>query len=271
MLIVLIAYYPIIDSIQISVTNLSIFTDEFIGLKNFVEYLSSPLFWNNLLVTVGMAIIQISGSFSIGFALALLLNMKFRGRGFVRSLLIVPWAVPGVAASLIFAWIYDYQFGALNYTLRQIGLIQKNVGWLTDPGVALFSVSIVGVWQLFPVAMTFILAGLQSVPESLYEAAKIDGAGRLLRFRHITLPSIRPVILMLLLFLTIFSWGGFVVGFMLTGGGPARSTENFQLAIYQNAFHYFQFGYAATIGVITLAIMLALGIIYLKYGEVKVY
>jgi multiple sugar transport system permease protein len=273
LLMALVVFYPLINSIWLSLHRYKLTNPDrpFIGLENYVKFLKSEDFRNSLVITAKYTIGSVVGSFLIGFALALLLKRSFKGRGIIRSILILPWAVPGVAAITVFMWLFDFQFGALNYILTEIGLVESRVGWLTNPEVALNTLIIVMVWKYFPVAMLFLLAGLQSIPEEYYEAARVDGAGVIRRFISITLPMIRGVMMVVLLFLTIFCFGQFTFGFIMTGGGPAQATETFVLSTYITAFKLFKFGYGATIGTITLLFTLIISFLYIRVGEARVY
>ena len=150
----------------------------FVGLRNYATALGLPEFWRSLWVTVLYSLLSVAASYGIGLFMALLLTSAFRGRAVARVLAIAPWAMPPVVTSIVWLWMYDPQFGVINYLLQRAGLIATNLAWLADPLLALPAVIAVTVWKHVPLAMMVLLAGLQSIPQELYEAARIDGAGR---------------------------------------------------------------------------------------------
>ena len=236
--------------------------EAFVGLENYVEMLSRADFYAGvgraLLYTVGVVILSYVG----GLIFALLLNQEFRGRGAFRALLMLPWAVPLVAGVLVWGVMFDANFGLINKIMALIPGAPNTHAWLLDQATALPSLIVIDAWHQFPLAMLFLLAGLQSVPTELYEAAEVDGANSVQRLWHVTLPGIRSVSLITILMMTIWSFRRFEVIFLLTGGGPGDATETLIIQTYNEAFSSFEFSYAATLGVASLIISLGFAALY---------
>lgn len=227
----------------------------FIGVQNYRIALSSSTFRESLTVSVVFTVVSVAAGYLAGLGGALLLNQKFPGRSVAGAALIVPWAMPFVVAAIVWGWLLDFQYGLVNYLATVTGLSAAPIGWLTDPKVALFSVTIVQVWKLFPLAMVMLLAGLKSIPQELYEAARVDGAGRWRSFLAITLPGLRGVSLVLILLLTIWAFGrSFTAIFVMTGGGPAGATETLVIRTFLEGFRSFHLELASALGVIIMLI-----------------
>ena len=263
----LVLLYPIIRTINLSFYYYKLTEPRnihFIGLKNYFDALSSSNVWNGIKIALLYCFGSVVGSYIIGLLVSLVLNLKSKFRGLFRSIIIIPWAVPEISTAIVFSWILDYQFGVLNFILRSLGIIEKNIGWLTDTRLALFSVTMATVWKMFPLASIMILAGLQTISEEQYEAAEIDGANYLQKLFYITLPSIKSISQILLILLTVWSFRKFNIIYLMTAGGPAQSTETIVIQTYYEAFRYFNFGYASAIGVITLLISLFITTMYFR-------
>jgi multiple sugar transport system permease protein len=259
-------FYPMLEAVYSSFhrSGLGRGAGTFVGLKLYDQILSGRQFWNALSVSVRLTFGSVVGILIIGLFSALLLNRKFRGRGVIRSLIIIPWAIPYVTAALIWGWMLDYQYGILNYALNQLPLI-GGVDWLNNPSRALFSVTIISIWKLFPLGTVMYLAGLQGIPEELYDAAKVDGASTFHLLWHITLPGLRSVTTVLVLLISIWTFGRtFTFIFLLTGGGPVGATENLVLLAYNLAFQFFKTGEASVVGTIVLIISALFAVTYLS-------
>jgi multiple sugar transport system permease protein len=257
--------YPLLLAGWMSLHEISNLTAQsaFVGLRNYIEYLGSLEFRESLWTTLIYMFFSLVGSYLVGLITALILNRRFVGRGIVRSMFILPWAVPHVIAVSVWIWILDANFGIANYLLLQLGFIDEPLQWLLQPGLAMTSVILVTIWKYFPFATVMLLAALQSVDTDLYEAAIIDGANRFQLFRYITLPSIAPVTQMLILILTIWSFKRFSIIYVMTQGGPARATETLVVQVYNQAFKYFQFGYGSAIGMTMFLITIIFSAVYL--------
>lgn len=228
---------------------------DFVGLDNFSQLLADTqvmaTFWRTALWVAAVTVL----SYGIGLGVALMLHRQFRGRTLVRSLVLVPWAVPFIAAA--FAWqnIYDGRYGILNYTLTTLGLVDAPVQWLGRPSTALGSVIVVAIWKQVPFVAVTLLAGLQSIGSDYYEAAELDGAGATAQFRYVTWPGIAGVSTIVVGFTTIWTYNQFDLIFLMTGGGPAGSSQIISVFTYMSAFAFGNTNYAAAIGTFGLLIL----------------
>jgi multiple sugar transport system permease protein len=228
----------------------------FIGIENYTTLFSNPDFLNSIKITFTFVILAISFEFILGMALALLLNQELKGRGFFRSLILLPMMCTNVVIGLMWRLLLNYQYGLVNYYLGQLGFLP--VEWLSSPKVAMASVVLVDVWNTTSFVALMLLAGLQSLPEDPYEAAKIDGASAIQTFFYLTLPLLKPIILVTLLWRFIDTFRIFDVIYLLTAGGPARVTETVSIYIYRYGFQSFNLGVSAASAFIMLLIMLVI-------------
>jgi multiple sugar transport system permease protein len=236
----------------------------FVGIDNYVSLFGDASFIHSLKITAIYIIVTVVLRFVIGLLAALLMNQSFRGRGFARALLIIPWAIPEVVACLIWILMYDKDFGIINYLAMNFKLISEPVGFLSNPEIALPAAMAVNVWKGFPFVAIMLLAGLQSIPTELYEAARVDGAKPFQQFRNITWPILRPVSMVVFLLLIIWTIKDFGIVYLLARGGPSQATEILTIFIYHSAFKYFDFGKAAAAGMIMLVFSIIFTYIYLK-------
>jgi multiple sugar transport system permease protein len=267
LILLLILIWPIIQGISLSFTNTRILNyseGRFIGLANYRFLLQDEYFWNSLRVTTIYGIASMSCTYVLGLGFALLLNREFGARGFIRTIFVLPWAIPEVVAVLVFVWMLDPQFGVLNYLLVSAGFIDQPLAWLTQAHLAMPALIALTAWQQFPLAMLILLAGLQTIPREEYEAAAIDGAGPISRFFHVTLPGLRAVNVILILLLILNSFRRVTMIYAMTKGGPARSTETLSILTYNTAFEYQKIGYAAAVGTALLLILLVFSLIYFR-------
>ncbi|TDE03104.1 carbohydrate ABC transporter permease [Jiangella asiatica] len=257
---------PILEVLRRSFYEGSIAVDgRFVGVQNYSDLFSDGAFWTTVWVTLLFTAGSVIGGLALGLGTALVLNRAFRGRGVVRMLIIVPWALPIVPAVLVWRWALDNQYGVINHLLRTAGLIDANIAWLNSPVWALPVVIVIQIWRSFPFAAVLFLAGLQNVRKELYEAAAIDGAGAFAQFRYVTLPGLRPVIAVLALLKTVWALGADVtVIFLATRGGPAGETRVLSLAAYIEAFDRYDFGRAATLGAVVLVLATVPALVYLR-------
>lgn len=235
----------------------------FVGLSNYSYILSDSRTWHSLLLSGLYTAIVVPLSLTVGLVSALILKEPFKARSLYRVVLIIPWVVPPVVTALVWIWMLDYQFGVVNHLLRSAGIIQDSIGWLIDKAWAMPSMCLVGTWKTYPVAFIMLLAGLQNIPNELYEAAKIDGASRWQRFRYVTLPGLKPVSGLLALLLTLWSFKSFTYFYLMTGGGPSRTTETAVVLVYLQAFKFFDFGVASALGIIILLILCLFTLLYM--------
>ncbi len=232
-------------------------------LENFQTILSDPDTWNAVWVTIVFSGGTVIGSVLLGIAAALVLDRDFPGRGIVRVLVILPWAVPHVVAALVWQWMYNPDFGILNYGLLLLPWVSATPKWLSDPQFALLAIIIVNVWKTYPFAALLLLAGIQTISDDLYEASAIDGAGPARRFLDITLPGLKRVLAIVVLLLLIWSFGNFVFIFLMTQGGPAGATNALVVHIYFETFRFFRAGSAFAMGALLLAMSIVLTSIYI--------
>jgi multiple sugar transport system permease protein len=260
--------YPLIYSISVSFQTETAGGIEW-GLKNFTRLLSDNFFLTALLHTLVFAVSALILEFSIGLALALLLNGQIRGRGFFRAALLVPMMLPTVVVGVVWRLMLNSNFGAINGTLKRFGLNTEALTWTASPRLAFLSVIAVDVWQWTPFVFLVLLAGLQAIPQEPYEAALIDGSNRWQTFRHVTLPLLKPAILIALLLRTMDLLRVFDQIFILTEGGPGFATETISLYIYRTAFRFFDFGYAAAMSFVLLALTNVISTIYIRLLQTK--
>lgn len=238
---------------------------QFVGLAQYAELLRDPAFWHSVQVTIIFTAGNLLGSFGIGLATALLLRQRFVGRPVARVIILLPWAVPQVAAVVVWRWLLQAQYGALNYVLWRLHLVASpSVEWLVRPDLGLWAVLFVTVWWQYPIATTFLLAGLEAIPTELYEAARIDGANIWQGFRYVTWPALRAVRNVLALLLLFWSLGQVIVIWAMTEGGPAAATQTLAILVYTRAFNDFRFGNAAAVATLVLLVALALGVVYYR-------
>ena len=268
LLMIVILIWPILQGLSLSFFNTRILNyneGRFIGLANYRVLLQDPYFWNSVRVTAIYGVASMSCTYALGLGFALLLNREMPFRGLIRTIFILPWAIPEVVAVMIFVWMLDPQFGVINYLLVSVGIISEPQAWLTESDLAMPALVLVTAWQQFPLAMLILLAGLQTIPREQYEAAMIDGAGPVSRFFHVTLPGLRAVNVILILLLILNSFRRVTMIYAMTKGGPARSTETLSILTYNTAFDYQKIGYAAAIGTALLLILIVLSAVYFTF------
>ena len=233
-------------------------TPHFIGLGNYIEVIKDNVFWRAVINTIVFTIFAVGFKVVLGTILALVLNEPIRGRNIYRALLLIPWTISNVVAVLTWQWLYSDVGGVLNYILMSLNLIDKPVGWLAGPSIAMFSIVLVNVWKGMPFLALTILSGLQTISEDLYEAAKIDGANTIQRFFNITLPGIKNVLIIGTLVTTIWTLNNFESVWLLTGGGPLNSTQIFSTLSYSYAFQSLNIGKGITVSIIVFPFILML-------------
>lgn len=234
------------------------------GFENYVELFGDTDFWGSFKVGLIWAVSVTALQFLASLGLALLLNQKLRGRWLARTLALVPWAMPPVVVGLMWRLVYHPQAGILNSTLQSLHLISTDIDWLNNFTLALPAIVVVGVWSGMPQTTVTLLAGLQAVPAELREAATVDGASAWQRFRAVTLPALRPVIAAITSLDFIWNINQFGLVYVLTQGGPAGQTRLPMLFAYEEAFRYGFFGYAASLGVAIVLVVLVILAFYLR-------
>jgi multiple sugar transport system permease protein len=258
--------FPLFWNIYISFHDVSFITIlknwEYSGWTNFVDLLNDPNFYTSLRTTVLFVAGSVALQFTIGMLMAVLLSQKVRAAGVLRAIFIIPWTISAVIAAFSFKFIFDYNFGILNYIFQQIGL--QPVGWLSDPNIVIWSLVIANVWYGTPFTMLFITAGLLSINPSLYEAAVIDGATKFRSFLGITLPLLKPFIVINLILITMWSVNFFDLQLVMTGGGPLFASTTASLYMYRQAFEFGLLSKGAAAGLILIIINISVAFVYLK-------
>ena len=260
--------YPLIYSVTISLQQRTS-TGVNWTFGNFTRLINDNFFWTAMGHTFVYAAVALAVEFLLGLGLALLLNKQIRGRGLFRASLLVPMMLPTVVVGVVWRLMLNPNFGAVNGTLKQLGINTENLTWTASPRLALLSVIAVDVWQWTPFVFLVLLAGLQAIPQEPYEAALIDGSSRWQTFRHVTLPLLKPAILIVLLLRTMDLLRVFDQIFILTEGGPGFATETISLYIYRTAFRFFDFGYAAAMSFVLLALTNIISAIYIRLLQAR--
>jgi len=266
--ILLIAVIPLAGTIWDSLFRLSLRFENaprpFIGLDNYVSVLTDDAFFNALSVTGIVAGASVAVGLVLGMIIALLVNRSFRGRGIVRASVLVPWALTTVVSAKMWAWIYDGRYGVANDLLMRLHVIDAPIIFLVRPEVTIWAMIAAEIWKTTPFMALLLLAGLQLIPGELYEAASLDGANPWQTFWRLTLPMLKPTILVALLFRTIDAARMFDLPRVLTNGGPGKSTETIVLYTYNTMFTSLNFGYSSTLAVVTFIIVMSFNFIYIK-------
>lgn len=236
----------------------------FNGLDNFRKLFADDDLGLILKNTVIYVICSVAGQFALGLTLALALWKKFKGRGIYQSVVFLPWAFSAFVVGLMFRWSFNGEYGVVNDLLMKLGVIKENIAWLGTPGYSLFVIILAMIWIGVPFFAIMILAALQSIPEDIYEAASIDGAGAVKKFFRITVPYIKPTIIMTLLLRTIWILNSFDLIVVITNGGPANYSMTLPAYMYTRAFSGYDFGFASAIGVILMTALMLYTLIFLK-------
>ncbi len=265
--------YPVLANIGYSFTNKSfLFPDtSFVGLKNYVDILSDETFgfWSSLKVSVVWTLATVAVQFVVGMVAALLLNQDVPGQRTFRVLLLVPWAFPVIVYAMIWRWMLNDQGGVITWLAVALGLMREPRFLLGDPYLALPTVIAVAVWYGYPFMASTMLAGMQSIGEEYYEVAKIEGANAWQQFRYVTLPFLKPVIVIVLVLRTIFLFNGFELIYLLTGGGPNGATLTLPLLAYNLGWQQFLPGKAAAVSVLMLIVLMFAAFAYLRALRVQ--
>jgi multiple sugar transport system permease protein len=263
----LLVAYPIVYTGLLSVTDNQ---GAYVGLKNYAAMAGAratrTAVWNTLYYVLGSIVLQVT----LGTLVGILLNQNFRGRGIVRAVALIPWVVPGIVAATTWAWMFHTEFGIINYMLTASHVVDAPVGWLTDRDTVMPAMIAINAWKLFPFVAVMVLAGLQTVPQELYESARVDGASFWDEVRHVMLPSIRPVLVAITLLLLIWGLNAITIIYTITRGGPANRTLITPIQIFRQAFELFQFNQAAALSVMFFAVTIVFVAIYIvAFGTSK--
>lgn len=270
LLLSLIIVYPVLRLAYTSFFSLSLTSGlpaEFVGFENYQLMFTDPVFWETTWNTVLITLITVPGALVLGMALALLANLPFGVQWPVRLSLLIPWALPLSFAGLIFAWFFHSEYGVVNDVLARFGI--PGVIWFNSPNLAFAAICLTIIWKTSSFMALIILAGLQTIPRSLYEAADVDGAGRIRQFFEITLPLLKPSIVVALIFRTITALQTFDIPYMMTGGGPGTSTSTLAMYIHQNTVSFLDLGYGSALAVVMFALSMCVTAVYLRIIRTK--
>lgn len=265
---VIVIAYPVYYTVELSFfqtpPGLQLRDKIFNGLDNYATILASPVFWkvtwNTIVWTVASTVI----AFVLGFGCALSLHREFIGRGLLRAILLIPWVVSAVAASYVWRWIYHSDFGVIGAALVQLGLADRPPNFIDSIHTVLPSLIVVNIWREFSFAMIMLMAGLQTVPDQLLRAARVDGASVWQRFWHVTFPHLRGVSTVTVLLLAVSNFNSFIIPWVMTGGGPSNASHIWITHIYELAFGRQRWGIAAAYSVLLFIILMTLGVFYIR-------
>jgi multiple sugar transport system permease protein len=236
----------------------------FVGFQNYSRLFQDPYFWQAFRHTLYFTVVSVPVGFFIALPLSLALNRITRGVMLTRTLILIPWVISPAISAAIWKWLYNDQYGMINYVLMRLGVISSFQVWLGDPRLAINSLVVCDIWEWVPFSVLVLLAGLKTIPTNLYEACTVDGGNLPQGFWHITLPLLKPSILILLLLRTMFTLRVFGFVFTLTGGGPGRATEVIATYMYRKGMLQMKFGYSSTISVVLFFITAIVCLVYIK-------
>jgi ABC-type sugar transport system permease subunit len=276
LLVLLLGVYPMLDSLRLAMVQYDLMRldtegSPFVGFANFQTIFANPRFVGAFINTIIFAVIAVGSVTLLGLLIAQVLNLGIRGRGALRSLVLVPWVIPPVVASAIWMWVFQPERSPINQVLKGLGLIESNIKFLTDAtntlgplSIPMLAVSTVRIWGGLPFVTVMILAGLQSIPQDIYESAEIDGAGAFHKFWYVTIPMLRATLAILVTLLFIGGLGHFEVNYIMTGGGPNNLTNILAVMAYQQAFTQYRFDLAAAISSVILVLTGIVAAFYIR-------
>ena len=256
--------YPVLNTLKTSLYSLRIQTlsqgGKFVGFQNFIKLAQDKTMLTSLVFTVGFTVVSVILETVLGMACALIMNRTFKGQGFVRAMILIPWCIPTIVSGLMWSYMFSESFGVINQALKAIGL--SPVMWVTGVKGAFSSMIIADVWKTSPYMSLLLLSGLKTVPGDIYEAASIDGAGKIQQFFFITLPVIKPVVLVSFMFRTIQSFRIYDLVKVLTDGGPNNVTQSLTMYTMKQYFTFGDLGYGAALAVLTFAVSLMIAMFF---------
>lgn len=266
-LIFVLILYPVFNTLYLSFFNYRVQTmalgKTFVGLSNFIKIFNDETFFKSLKFTLFFTIIAVSMETIIGMIFAKIMNRKLPGQGIIRTSVLIPWAIPTIISGLMWKFMYSQQYGIINHILFKLQFIKEAIPWLSDSFVAVIAVIIADVWKTTPYMSLLILSGLQTIPAQLYEAAEIDGANKKDIFFKITLPLIKPVLSVAILFRVLATFRIYDLIAVLTSGGPANATQSLSLYTIKTYFDFGNIGYGAALATVTFVISLLISLLFL--------
>jgi multiple sugar transport system permease protein len=258
LLLLAVVLYPVSRTLYLSFVNENLangFRAGFAGLDNFTRILQDSRLLGTIRTTVYFTLLSVAAEFAIGLGLALAANSITRWRHTLRVIFLLPWTLPTAVIAVLWTWIFNDQFGALNAVLLRLGLLAAPVSWLGGPNTAMASMIIADVWKTTPFVFVILLAGLQNIPRDLYEAIEIDGGGSWAKFRYVSWPQLQPFVFVAVIFRVIQAFAIFDLVWVMTGGGPGGATETVSVYTYQTYMRYLDFGYGAALAVATVLVL----------------
>ena len=264
--ILLFTLYPVADALYTSLHQVIVIfpIQPFVGLDNYRQVVLSPDFRESFVNTVAFAAVTTPLILVVAYGTARLLLAQFRGRALVRALVILPWVLPGAISAVVWLWIFHPSWGLLNLLLYETGVISRYIPWLTNPQLARVSVIVAFVWTQFPFASILLMAALSAIERALYEAAQVDGATLWQRFRYITFPTIKPVLVVIAVYQSLVALTSYDLVYALTAGGPGTATSLLSFQIWKESFSMMNFGTGSAVGFILVALALAFMLAIMK-------
>ena len=264
----LVILYPVIQNIWLSFHEKNLLSPEagtrFVGIQNFRDLATQAAFWHTVINTVVLTGASVTLQILLALPIAVLLNSGLKLQRILRGVFILPWATPTFVAAFLWVWLLNPQHGTVNIFLRGIGVTNGEATWLGDPSTAMLSVIVAYVWKEIPWVILVFIAGLQAIDPALREAVRVDGAGALREFWHVTLPGLRSVLVIVVVLRTIWTFNWFDYVYLLTGGGPLNSTHVLPIEVYQRGFVGFDFSGAAAVGVTMLVALMIVTLVYFR-------
>lgn len=263
--------FPVLFSFYLSFQEWNMFSNEatYVGFDNYSKMFQSDEFWSVLKNTLFFTLGTVPLNMALSLLIAIALNKKIKGKKFLRTAFFAPVIISPVAAAVIWRWIYDPNYGLLNYGISQFGI--GSINWLNDPTAAMFALIIMAVWKTFGINMVLFSAGLQGIPETYYEAAEIDGAGTWSKFWNITVPMLAPTTFFIMIMSMITSFQVFDLVYVLTSGGPLGSTKVLVFFVYEYAFKFFEMGYASAAAYVLFVILIILTMVQVRYMKNRIH
>jgi multiple sugar transport system permease protein len=263
----LVAIFPILYSFYTSLFDINLtrpWRRPFVGVENYARILADPSFWIAVQRTTVYTVTTVAVTTLLAVGVALLLNEAFPGRRVLSALILLPWATPSIVNGLMWKWIYDPGYGLLNGVLLQLGLIERYTVWLGDPEKTLFMIANAAIWKQMPLAAILILVTMKAIPEDLYKAAKVDGANVFQRFWHVTLPALKPGLMLVLVYETMISIRHFDLFLIMTQGGPGDASYTLSWQIYVETFRNLKFGIGAALSYILALATFGLSYLFIR-------
>ena len=261
--------YPLFEGLRIAFTNANLLKEgvRYIGFQNFIRILSDEIFWISLYHSILLTMVVVLLQFVLGLILALAMNQKLPGMSLFKNVIMASWVIPVAATVILFKFMAQPDIGLINIVIRSLGIEDLNRYWLGDPDVALPFIMLLHLWRNVPFYGVAFLAAMQAIPQSLYEAADIDGANSWYKFRYITLPGIRSMVIVMVTIHVLWTFNNFDFVYLATGGGPVNATDILPVYVYRQCWSSYTVGYGASIGTVMLLMLMLYFIAFIKISE----